>query len=658
MSADADAWPLRGVSVSRSWRSALLLALCVTLGAAATIVRAAYWDGSATPVYRGFCAPPAVAALERWQWQPGYCRIELARDGWRPLRVQIALRASSDAATTPIPVRLGADDRDIATVQAGPAWTPHTIFITTPPAASRTLALQISVQPDADGRAPIDVGRIDTAPIVTPLTAWKPALAGALLGALIWIALAVRVRGAPDPIAAMPPTPRAVTAAVFAALLLYLGFWAVLRPPFQTPDEVQHHLRATAVLRHPWMTSTGTWTLDPRVLNPLTLWPTPGLQRLFFNPNAQVTPADIDIAKRTDWLAPEALPAPDTYARAIASYPALYYVAVFAVAEPLTQGLHLTPYASTFAYRFVTVLFAALLWTIVFARLRAVPETRPAAGALLALFVLPPMTAFMSSGINPDAVNIPLCALAVLAAWRTLMTGRGAWTTSAFLVLAALTKPAGLQAIGALGAASAALWLWRACTFDRVMLTGLALLRAALIAWFTFYLWSPPTFFTGPPSDDRLTLFLATRWQHLYEIWIQFWGWLGWLDYHADPRWYHVMLAAVLLNAVCAIWKPVRPVWFAAFTAIFVAAFAASTLAGEFLYLKTAGYILQGRYLLPASIGLSALLLHRVRAARWTLLAAIVLLDVLLIQQTVTRYYAGDWSRVYAALPFTASGPR
>jgi hypothetical protein len=33
---------------------------------------------------------------------------------------------------------------------------------------------------------------------------------------------------------------------------IYLSCWALLRPPFQTPDEPQHHLRTTSILLHPW----------------------------------------------------------------------------------------------------------------------------------------------------------------------------------------------------------------------------------------------------------------------------------------------------------------------------------------------------------------------------------------------------------------------
>ena len=115
--------------------------------------------------------------------------------------------------------------------------------------------------------------------------------------------------------------------AIGLALVLFAYFvvWALLRPPYQTPDEVQHHLRATAVLRHPWMAGAGEWSLDPRFTNPLALWTPASLDKLFFDPSERLTLAEIAALERVPWPADDARPAPETYQRAIASYPTLYY---------------------------------------------------------------------------------------------------------------------------------------------------------------------------------------------------------------------------------------------------------------------------------------------------------------------------------------------
>jgi hypothetical protein len=92
---------------------------------------------------------------------------------------------------------------------------------------------------------------------------------------------------------------------------------------------------------------------------------------------------------------------------------------------------------------------------------------------------------------------------------------------------------------------------------------------------------------------------------------------------------------------------------FVAFAGVVFVAFAAVTLAGEFGYLTQAGYTLQGRYFLPAALGLAApVLSHRVPAARYALLAGVITVNLLLARQTVTRYYDDGWSGVRQGLPY------
>ena len=77
-----------------------------------------------------------------------------------------------------------------------------------------------------------------------------------------------------------------------------------------------------------------------------------------------------------------------------------------------------------------------------------------------------------------------------------------------------------------------------------------------------------------------------------------------------------------------------------------------STFAAELHYLRQAGYTFQGRYLLPAALGLGAVLLHEVRAARIALLAGVLALNLVLVRETVHRYYVDGWRGAVHALPF------
>ena len=114
----------------------------------------------------------------------------------------------------------------------------------------------------------------------------------------------------------------------------------------------------------------------------------------------------------------------------------------------------------------------------------------------------------------------------------------------------------------------------------------------------------------------------------------------------------------VLVNLACVAWRPRRPLTFAVFAATVFLAFGGATLAGEYGFLSQAGFQLQGRYFLPAIVGLLALVLsHRVAPAHYGLLVAVIVVNLLLMQRTVTRYYEDGWTGFSAALPFSRAHP-
>jgi len=683
------------LSDARRWRWPLLL-LCTLAGGALNLYRQVWWHPGGPPRTSGFCAPAELRAADLNRFTPGYCRIEIPETPWRPLDVTIQLRAPS-----PLPATAAV---------VGDAGRRVHITADQPPITDPLLAYVVA--------AP-EVGRIDTLPHLASTAVAAPILTGALLGlatALLLTPFPASSRrrerdrdpenrptapnAAPEPAAAPEPTaapePRvaiepanAATAnrlparagrgffmrplGMFVLLFLYFTIWALVRPPFQTPDEVQHQMRTTSILREPWVAKPGMWTFDPRFANPLAYWAPPMLDKLFFNPSQRLSRGEVTALKQVGWPDASMRPPAEPYARAIASYPTLYYLTLFALAEPLVQVAHLTPYDSSYAYRLISSALAALCWTLVLLQLTRQPAMRESGMAIGALLVLNPMTAFMSSAVNVDAVNIPLAILASLLFWRLLTTGAGQWSTLAALVLTCWTKPSGLQLIGALLVATLALWAVASrlrlrlsvrvsprlseplALMPGLKLALLTLARAAIIAWITFYAWSPPRFLGGQPAYDTLTTYLAARWGGAFSVWITYWGKLGWLEYSVAPIWYVLVLIALLAGIACAAWRPRGSRAFMLFTAILLIAFVAATLTGEFLYLPVSGYVLQGRHLLPASIGLALVVMHRVTAARIALLALLVLLNVLLIQATIDRYYNGQWKVAAHALPFSAA---
>jgi hypothetical protein len=718
--------------------AAFALLACAAAGTAFTLTRAVTLAREPVPVTtHGMCAPVELLGRERLTYPANICAIELPDDGWRPLRIDIALRRGSGAAgsiggagnaTTRVSVNSGTPV-DFAVAER---WTTHHVDVPPRLTDATRITLRLEVPPAAatpDGAPPFQIGRIDVTRELTTARMLRDGLAGAFAAIVLWWLISrsrlpltplaprsprgaggnnVAVGASPTAGSPTPSTSRDSVAArntraeemraspsppatehrdsvaarkrrqpwrgaigLAAVLFLYFVLWALLRPPYQTPDEVQHHLRATSVLRHPWVAGAGEWTLDPRFTNPLALWTPPSLDKLFFDTSERLTLAEIAALERIPWPAADGRPGPETFQRAIASYPTLYYWPVFLLGEGLTRGLHLSPYQSTYAYRIVSAALAAILWGAVYLVMRRVLSPDADADAstnandtsltalLVGFLVLNPMVPFMSSGINPDAVNVPLATLSILLVWQVMSTGAGARLACLALVATALTKPSGLQMIPAFAAAGAALWALGHVTFERLRLAAATIGVAAAIAWCGFYAWSPPRFVGGPPIVARWPTYLTTRWLELPWTWQTYWGTLGWLEYTAPVIWYHLLAALTVISLFCVLLRPRAhtPRLFAGYAAIFLVAFLAVTLAGEFFYLPTAGYFLQGRHLLPASLGLTGLMWHRVRPVRLAFLAVLIVMNVLLLHQTVLRYYTRGWSAVVSALPFAgASG--
>lgn len=449
------------------------------------------------------------------------------------------------------------------------------------------------------------------------------------------------------PLSPLQPLPAGL---VFLLAFSYFAAWAVLRPPLQTPDEPQHLMRTTSVLRQPWLGDGRHFPLDRAYLNPLAYDTPPPIDKLFFQPFNALTNDEIRDVRQTAWMR-EGAPLPD-YERAIASYPTPFYLVLFAMAEPVTRVGALSPWDASYVYRFATAALAAALWACAWRVLRAIPALSPWRGPLFAFVVLNPMLAFMSSGVNPDAVNIPLCTLAVLFAWRLLTEGEGTTGFVLSLLGSMLTKPSGLQLGVTLTAVIAAMVLLRQLDRRHAVRVIGPMAACAVLAVVCFYAWSPPRFMAGGPSADSLTQYLARRWDQLPWMWRTYWGQLGWLDYAAPSGWYLLMLLAVVANVACVLWRPAVSTQLRLFLGLLWLVFAGLTFAGEYRYLAEAGYIFQGRYLLPAGIGLGVILLHRVAPARVVMLALIVLLNLALVHATVQRYFADDWAGVVAALPF------
>jgi hypothetical protein len=685
----------------------IALVALVLLGVTGNLLRVTCWTQADGFIRGPFGHSPAAlppTAITR------YTRIEQAAPAWRPLRVEIQARARpADGSVAPpivrgttpgsggipgidaipgfgmIEITLDGEDQPPQVVSAN--WRPAFFLATRPAAAPGVLTVAVSVPPASQAGRITEVAAISLTPVLAIGPLLRHAATGALFGLMLWSLMVWRPaptrQAAPREMASIERVRReegiapariaperndadrswrrdaAAAVRVGAAIFALFAVWALIRPPNQTPDEPHHFIRVTSILEGPWVAGADRVAFDPRFLNPLT-WAMPTLARVAFNVNERVSRADIHDLEAMQWSRVREVVAPggSLYA-AIVSYPPLYYASLFAIAQPIVSLSGASPYQAYYLYRLGTALLTMVAWVAVYVLLRRTRETAASAGAMIALLVLNPMLAYMSSGVNADALSVPLIALATIAAWRTLATGAQPWLTCATAVAALLTKPSGAQMAAAVIVASA--WCaWRGlATWRHAWLTGRAVAIAGLVSYGLFYAWSPTHFYPEPGYDNiGLGQYLAHVLGAIPDVWISFWGYLGWLEYRLPAPWYAALFAIVIL---CGWWR-----WRAAADAsaiasrrllpeyliVYVSVFLASMVVGGFLNLRVAGYMLQGRYFLPVAIGLAPLVMQDTRWQRWTLPAAVALLNVALMWETVWRYYGGDWSLLWLSFPF------
>lgn len=542
-------------------------------------------------------------------------------------------------------------------VSVGRQW--QTIEFVANPPASPDVAVQFNATPYGDQGIGVGVGRVSVEPVLTVWSVLTHGFSGAIAGLLLWAILLIAPAGATTDHTDQPAflvAPRWSVARALVVLLIvwiYLGIWAVLKPPLQSPDEPQHLLRAVSVARQPWATRTPNWlTLDQRFMNPLVRFPTNDIGALFFNRSEHLSYERIARLKARPWETTTLSPELTRYYTPLATYPTGYYAPMFVLAEATTKLLDLTPYQNTYAYRAWTVVAAGLLWLLVYRALLATPGVSPHATLLLAFLLLNPLLAFVSSSASVDSVNVPLATLAILLTYRTLLTGRYGWPTTLALLACALTKPSILLIYASLPIPALLLWRSGAIPVRHLVAAGIAVARAAVIAYCAFYAWSPPRFLGSTPVHVTFDVYAKEFASRVPGIWISYWGRLGWTDYELPSWWYTALFGVVLIGAIVAALRLTGDARrFARFAALVGLGYVVCTPLGEFWYLPMAGYNIQGRHLLPACIALAGLVMSDSRIARWTVVGAVAVLNVMLMHESIVRYFGGDWGVFRASWP-------
>lgn len=466
------------------------------------------------------------------------------------------------------------------------------------------------------------------------------------------------------------------------AIVVAVGLaWALLVPPWQTPDEVAHFAYVQSMaesLTLPGLKGRPELSSDQTIADNAV-----GASRGAFYP--QAVPPDWSPGDYAAYLARARSRLARTDgagANPAGANPPLYYLYA-AIAYRIDEGG--TAFGRLYAIRIWGVLLLALTalgaWLLAGETLgrRRLPQL-----ACAAVAALMPMETFISTSVNPDAMMVTLWTFALWLGARVInrsSQGQDAVGLCAVTAAAVLTKATSYALIPPVLLALFLGWRRRpaeerSVAGAEIAVSGLALLvpvlgwiglasalgRSAVntiapgahpqrfsVPHFVSYVWQfylPRLPFMRPMTE---TSGLA-----IYDVWLrQGWGTFGWLDVTL-PAWLYPLLTAVsaIVLVPAAVLLTVIRRWRRSALIAFLGVALMALLAGLHVtdyrsLVAQQGPILQGRYLLPAIalLGLAAGLIvrrlpDRARAAACGLmLAGLLVLQVISLATVLQAYY-------------------
>lgn len=484
-----------------------------------------------------------------------------------------------------------------------------------------------------------------------------------------------------------PPT----SLAILLGIVVIVGLcWALLVPPWQSPDEISHYAYAES------LAAGGTLPghpLRPEISSDQSLADgSVGASRVTFWP--QTDPPNWSRAAYAAYLARERRDPPSRSDGAGANpadpNPPLYYLFA-SVGYLLDHGG--TAFGRLYAMQIEGVLLLVVTtvggWLLageVFGRRRLLQLACAAVAGLL------PMTSFISTAVNPDALLISLWTLALWLGARVINHRAKGWDAAAVCAVTAaaiLTKATSYALVIPVLLALLVGWLRRPTAergpaLKRLAAGGLAL-AVPVLGWLayahasarpavnTVVSSSAPSGSTGGSGRGfNIRQFLSYVWQFylprppflkrfgstpglpVYEIWLrQGIGTFGWLDVYL-PNWIYkatgVIVTGIGVGAIGLLTRVLKRrhlLLLGFFVLTLLALLALLHLAEYLVIIGGGGQFNQGRYLLPVVglLGLAIALIiralpHRARPpACGLLLTGLLALQVISLAAVLQAYY-------------------
>jgi len=440
---------------------------------------------------------------------------------------------------------------------------------------------------------------------------------------------------------------------ILMIVFAYFSLWAFIKPPGQSPDEIAHLIKVFSIPQHPWLTPAATFELDKRLYNPVIDYPVIDLVPHQYD--QKFTKKDYIAMKILKWDDKAGHREVQTNAH---SYPALYYITISLCSEFLKNACHLSPFQTFYAYRLITAWFAAMLWLWIYRALKTVQSAKckvqnvqPYRKFLFWGIVLIPVLGFMSSSVNPDAFAVPLTALCMIYSYSAIAEGKHKFLAIGVFLLNLFVKPSALLIFPTLGLLTCGILLFRDDRKDIIRRFFMLTIPAFIISYLAFYHWSKPVLY-GSPINVGLWEYAKQLFYKLPGFFVMYWGDLGHLDVVLDEHYYLKLKYILLINFSCVLigWRNFKEQGWASYFLLFALIYCAGVAAGEYHYLSIAGYTLQGRYFLPAALGLSvAFSIHRFLPAMYLFIGYLFIFNIALIHESLYRYFGFD---LIVFLPF------
>lgn len=472
--------------------------------------------------------------------------------------------------------------------------------------------------------------------------------------------------------------------------------FAILRPPFQSPDEWSHFGRIASVFNGIWCAENNFTNIGKTGL--IELYSSKQLGDIPFRPEKKLSLEDIQGLKKLPFLSEnlnavkhsflcdrewvkikvarfswlnqychcsitEAGPTQECgyFTTTAWQYPPLYYLFGANILS-LAKYTSLSPYNTFYSMRFGTAIFSAGLWALAIIVLaKAFPITPAVCLAICGI----PMLSFMCSAINPDAFLYPLVTLCAAFLSCGLSDSKSTvWIWySISLCSAMLCKMTAIFIIPPL-AVIVLLTLSR-CVYTFVAFSCSTVVGLAGAVFFYYILLGSFQISEVPVANLSLIEYL-TNLNTYRNVYKSFWGYLGWLDVSVSNWAYrYLWILVIIANSIvfrgilrendvahrdslflCAGFNFIVICWL-----IFVG-HAAAVLANEYMHFDQLRWINQGRYFLPAVAFLLIPTFRQKNIISRSFLVCLIAFEFWIVDTMIYRYFVDGWYGWLKSLPF------